>query len=125
MRSNGFKLCLFVLMAVLYTNCAYADGDIFDSLASKAGTIGSGLKDTGYVIAALGLIAFSFMAIFNKISWKTLAYIMMSCFLLSAMTALINFVKERDGGTSDVQFSNNNGSATPTNTNPQKNPVSK
>ena len=69
-----------------------ARADIFDSLASKAGVIGEGLQSSGFIIAGVGLIVFTFMAIFNKIQWKTLAYIMFSTALLSAMIAVIGWV---------------------------------
>ncbi|MBP5352410.1 MAG: hypothetical protein J6Y91_01420 [Alphaproteobacteria bacterium] len=68
-----------------------AQADIFDSLAGKAGVIGQGLQSSGFIIAGVGLIVFTFMAIFNKIQWKTLAYIMFSTALLSAMIAVIGW----------------------------------
>ncbi|MBQ7633192.1 MAG: hypothetical protein IJS88_03675 [Alphaproteobacteria bacterium] len=73
---------------------AFADSDIFVQLADKATTIGLGLRNSGYMIAGMGLVVFSVMAIFNKISWKNLAYIMLSCFLLSIMFAAVNYVAE-------------------------------
>lgn len=69
-----------------------SSGDkIWTVLAGKALLIGTGLRKTGYIIAGLGLIFFSALAIFNKISWKNLAYIMLSCFVLTCMIALINY----------------------------------
>lgn len=90
-----------LLAVILLPDAAWADAgeDIFDSLADRAQTIGEGLTGVGYVIAGLGLIIFSFMAIFNKIKWSTLAYIMLSCFVLSAMVFVITMFQE--GGTSD------------------------
>ena len=90
---------IIVLLLVLQINPAWAAPDggtsagdaIWSALAGKAATIGSGLRRSGYFIAGFGLIFFSFMAIFNKISWKNLAYIMLSCFVLTAMVALINY----------------------------------
>ena len=66
-----------------------AGADIWSDLAAKAGKVGGGLTGSGYIIAGLGLITFSFMAIFNKIKWSTLAYIMLSTFVLSAMTWVV------------------------------------
>ena len=94
MQKNKLKLPLFILSGVFYS--ATASADIFSELADRADIIGGGLTSVGFVIAALGLIFFTFMAIFNKISWKTLAYIMFSCFILGAMTMVINYA--RGGG---------------------------
>lgn len=65
-------------------------GDPWHELGDRAQSIGFGLKKVGYIIAGLGLITVSFMAIFNKISWKSLWYIFLSCFTLTAMTAVVN-----------------------------------
>lgn len=73
-----------------------AGADIWSDLAAKAGKVGGGLTSSGFIIAGLGLIVFSFMAIFNKIKWSTLAYIMLSTFVLSAMTWLVS--SAQDGG---------------------------
>ena len=93
-RAKWINSGLLLLGVILFSNNAYAGtaGDIFDQLAGMAGTLGTGLKQSGYIIAAFGLIVFSFMAIFNKISWKNLAYIMMSCFILTFMASIINYI---------------------------------
>ncbi|MEE6206795.1 MAG: TrbC/VirB2 family protein [Alphaproteobacteria bacterium] len=89
---NWLKFSFLLVAFMLISTGAYAgeEGAIFDKLALRAQTLGGGLRKVGYIIAAFGLIVFSFMAIFNKISWKNLAYIMMSCFILTFMAMLIN-----------------------------------
>lgn len=93
-----------------------AGADIWTDLATKAGKVGGGLAGSGYIIAGLGLITFSFMAIFNKIKWSTLAYIMLSTFILSAMTWLVSSAQDGgsfawiggfngSGGSPDIDFS--------------------
>lgn len=67
-------------------------GDPWHQLGDTAQAIGWGLRKAGYIIAGLGLITVSFMAIFNKISWKSLWYIFLSCFTLTAMTVVINLM---------------------------------
>ena len=98
MRKFNIFILLLFFVVFLSPSAAMADGPaapaIFGKLAEKASVIGEGLRSAGYVIAGLGLIFFSFMAIFNKISWKTLAYIMMSCFFLTAIWGIISFVSE-------------------------------
>ena len=87
-------LPLIVLFLVFTPICdAFADGDIFDKLAMKAGFVGSGLRKSGFIIAGLGMIMFTFMAIFNKLQWKHLAYIMFSTALLTAMLGFISYFK--------------------------------
>lgn len=99
MQKRLFISILFLCFLLLPSVCMAAAGEeIFNQLADKAQTIGTGLRDSGFIIAALGLIVFSFMAIFNKISWKTLAYIMLSTFILTAMFAVINYVASGGGG---------------------------
>ena len=101
MKLNIKEICwLFFLVTVfllavtspVFAQQAQSSGDeIWTKLAKKAAKIGHGLQHSGFIIGGMGLIFFSFMAIFNKISWKNLAYIMLSCFVLSAMVALINY----------------------------------
>lgn len=85
-----------------FAMAAGGSGDIFTDLAGKASNLGSGLQQVGFIIAGFGLIVFSFMAIFNKISWKHLAYIMLSCFVLTAMVAIIGEISDNKGA--DVSF---------------------
>ena len=100
-----FGVLFFAVLSLCVTGVAYAAdaasagsaSEVFDKLAGKANTIGGGLRRVGFAIAGLGLIVFSFMAIFNKISWKNLAYIMMSCFVLSAMALVIKFARDDEG----------------------------
>ncbi len=97
---------LLSLMIVGITPDAFAgeENEIFDQLAARAAGVGVGLRNSGYMIAGFGLIFFSFMAIFNKISWKTLAYIMLSCFILSVMFGVITYIAKGGRGIPDLQF---------------------
>ena len=96
MRKICFLSFFVILFSVAWINPALAEPtedtvDIWKKLATIAGKLGSGLQTSGYLIAGIGLIFFSFMAIFNKISWKNLAYIMMSCLVLSVMVGIVNY----------------------------------
>ena len=97
---------LLSLMIVGITPDAFAgeENEIFDQLAARAAGVGVGLRNSGYIIAGFGLIVFSFMAIFNKISWKTLAYIMLSCFILSVMFWVVTYIAEGGRGVPDLRF---------------------
>ena len=105
-RSLIFLLGLFLIIAL--TTPAFAAGGsadpIFQKLAEKAGVVGRGLRDTGFIIAGLGLIVFTFAAIFNKLSWKHLAYIMFSTFLLSVMIGAISYFGEKSGRAPSIPF---------------------
>jgi len=94
MKKYGLFL-VGLLVCFMFVSPAFADAsssdEIWTKMAGKASIIGKGLQRSGYIIGGIGLIFFSFMAIFNKISWKNLAYIMLSCFVLSFMVALINW----------------------------------
>ena len=93
-------LCTIVLMfgfANAYAAAGSTGGDVFDELALRAGNLGNNLQKVGYIIAGLGLIAFAVAAMFNKISWKTFAYIAMSTFFLTLMTAAITWVRAKPG----------------------------
>ncbi|MBR3676721.1 MAG: TrbC/VirB2 family protein [Alphaproteobacteria bacterium] len=123
-----FPLFLATLLIALFaTSGAYADGggDIFGKLADKAWTVGAGLREAGFIIAGLGLIVFSFMAIFNKISWKTLAYIMMSTFILTATVAVINYVSDGKAKIDQPDFSGPGQVKSGGTDNVVRNPVSK
>ena len=106
-----FGVLFFAVLSLCVTGVAYAAdassagsaSEVFDKLAGKAAFIGQGLRRAGFAIAGLGLIVFSFMAIFNKISWKNLAYIMVSCFVISAMGLIIEFARD-DTGINDADL---------------------
>lgn len=99
-----YSIISFVCIAVsfLFIGDAYAAGDVFDELALRAGNLGNNLQKVGYIIAGLALIAFAVAAMFNKISWKTFAYIAMSTFFLTFMTAAITWVKAKPGEIANI-----------------------
>jgi len=89
---------VFITLLIL-TNNAFAEGycdsgDVFDQLACRAQNVGLGLRDVAYIIAGFGLITVAVMAIFGKMSWKNFSYIAISCFVLSIMAAIINYMGE-------------------------------
>lgn len=104
MKNIGWFLLILLLLCVskeAFADDASASGAIFTGLADRAAKIGKGLRNSGFLIAGFGLIVFAFMAIFNKISWKMLAYIMMCSFILSAMVSVISYFSN---GRSNVRF---------------------
>lgn len=86
-----------VLVCPAFAEDAQPADEIWTKLADKASKVGVLLQRSGFYIAGIGLIFFSFMAIFNKISWKNLAYIMLSCLILSVIVGLVNYFSVRGG----------------------------
>ena len=107
-------LGLFIgISAILFVGDAFAAGsagDVFDELALRAGNLGNNLQKVGYIIAGVALIAFAAAAIFNKISWKTFAYIAMSTFFLTSITAAITWVRAKPGEIAPISSFSNSGS---------------
>ena len=97
MRINISAFLFIMILALSLSDMAYADSAVFSKLKGTADNIGKGLRDVGYAAAGLGLIALTFGAIFGKVNWKTLGYIMMSCFILTMMTAVIGKMKAGNG----------------------------
>lgn len=111
MKGKSFLLYLISLL-ILFMLPQDASADIFDELADRGEVVGSGLRGVGFIIAGFALIAFSIAAIFNKISWKTLSYIMISTAVLSAMTLVIDTMRGGDASwIGDVPSQSGSGNA--------------
>ncbi len=83
---------LLLLLVALIPQVSYAaDGDIFTILESKIYSTLMDLREIVYMIAGFGLVMFAVMAIFNKISYKHLSYIMIGLSLLSLMFPFIEY----------------------------------
>lgn len=78
---------LFPILILSLIFIPEAQADVFSNLKGLAERTGDGFIKVGYMVAGIGLLAFAVAAIFNKISWKTLAYIMMSTFILSLLAS--------------------------------------
>ena len=93
-HTNLFKalfLMAFLSLLLIPTGAFAASGDIFDIIQAKMLSTAKDVRKIVYVIAGFGLIMFSVLAIFNKISFKHLGYIMISLSLLAMMTPFINY----------------------------------
>lgn len=86
------------LMGCINGKLASDEGlSIFAKLACKAVTTLSDLRKIIYVLSGFGLIAFAFAAIFNKISFRHLANIGLSLFILSMLTPFIEYFTQKPG----------------------------
>ena len=117
-KNSLHRMCSLLFFALVLTlfcspNAYAAAGDVFDKLSNLGGTFGVGLARSGYLIAGIALIGFSVAAIFNKISWKTLAYIMMSTFIITLLLkgAIHDYL--RVSGDTGVVTNGVGGNATP------------
>ena len=90
---HQFKyLFLIILLGVLLLPAsAMAAENIFRVISQKMMTTVIDVRRIVYVIAGFGLIMFTTLAIFNKISFKHLAYIMIGLSLLAVMMPFINY----------------------------------
>lgn len=76
----------------------YSTGeDVLDKVTRRAALTIASLKPIVYVFAGFGLIAFAWMAIFNKISWRWFANIAMGLFLVANMGRFIEYFVVGDG----------------------------
>ncbi len=77
--------------AVASATVSAANADIFNILEKKIYNVLEDLRQLIYIIAGFGLVMFSVLAIFNKISYKHLGYIMIGLSLLSLMFPFIEY----------------------------------
>ena len=80
-------------------SCMDGNMGLFRTIACKVTTTLYDIRKIVYIIGGFGLIAFTYAAIFNKISFKHLANICISLFLLSMMTPFIEYFVSDDGYT--------------------------
>lgn len=108
-----YNILFFMVLVLLFASIPEAHADVFDRLKGLGDAMGTGLAKFGYMVAGLGLLAFSVAAIFNKVSWKTLAYIMMSTFIITLLLkgAIHDYL--RVGGDTGVVTNGVGGNATP------------
>lgn len=89
--------CLVLLFTLITCNPAYADGAVFQGLSDYATNFAVGFKYFAYVLSGFGIIMFTFLAIFGKINFKHLGYIVLCLFFLSGVGALIDYILDADG----------------------------
>lgn len=85
--------------------CMNMEGaNIFKIMACKVTSTLADIRRIIYVLAGFGIIAFTFAAIFNKISFKHLANIGFSLFLLSMLTPFIEYFTGAKAGKDALEF---------------------
>ena len=91
LRKIDLVLLTVLVTLVMMPSVSFAAGDVFDTIQAKMISTVKDIRKIAYVIAGFGLVMFSFLAIFNKISFKHLGYIMISLSLLALMMPFINY----------------------------------
>ena len=84
-------LAFLVIVLMPAVSYAAANGDVFDTIQAKMISTVKDVRKIVYVIAGFGLVMFSVLAIFNKISFKHLSYIMISLIILALMMPFIEY----------------------------------
>ncbi|MBO4285492.1 MAG: TrbC/VirB2 family protein [Alphaproteobacteria bacterium] len=89
----SISLCLAAFCYVAMPALAFAadDKDLFTTIQGKLITTLQDLRQIVYVIAGFGLMMFAVLAVFNKISYKHLGYIMIGLSLLALMFPFIEY----------------------------------
>lgn len=91
----GKKLPLLAALAALFVISAIpeamAQANIFQQVTQKIGQALFDIRKIIYIVGALGLVTFTYAAIFNKISFKHLANICFSLFLVSMLSPFVRY----------------------------------
>lgn len=88
---NKFLLLWTIFFILCFVTEASADAGIFSKVRSKVIETLIDLRGIIYIIGGLGLIVFSFAAVFGKISFKHLATISFSLMLVSSISLFIRY----------------------------------
>lgn len=85
-----------------YSKCQ--GGSIFETLRCMIANTLRDIRNIVYVVGGIGLITFTFAAIFGKISFKHLANICISLFLLSMMSPFVAFFTGSDTALTELEY---------------------
>lgn len=85
-----------------YSKCQ--GGNIFQTLRCMIASALRDIRNIVYVVGGIGLITFTFAAIFGKISFKHLANICFSLFLLSMMSPFVAFFSGSETALAELEY---------------------
>lgn len=94
-----------ILCVVLVSDAAAAN--IFETVKEKVYTTLKDLRTVIYLVGGIGLICFTFAAIFGRISFKHLATICFSLFLVAAMGLFISYFTGDGTAESELEYKDN------------------
>lgn len=106
-KGNRFSVIALLAVAVIALSMGDASAaDIFGQVRSKVATTLKDLQMIIYVVGGIGLITFTFAAIFGKISFKHLANICFSLFLVSMMSPFVKFFSGSETALAELTYNN-------------------
>lgn len=99
------RIALFVVLLLASTICLCDNvwatpPNVLLTLGGRTETFARQLRSFAFIISGFGIIMFTWAAIFGKINFRHLGYIMISLFFLSGVGLLISYMT---GGDSNVQ----------------------
>lgn len=104
---NRFSVVALLAVAVIALSAGDAvAADIFGQVRTKVATTLRDLRMIIYVVGGIGLITFTFAAIFGKISFKHLANICFSLFLVSMMSPFVKFFSGSETALAELTYNN-------------------
>ena len=95
---------LIIVVLALCPQDAWSASTVFEKVRQKAASSLKDVKLVVYILGGFGLIGFSFMAIFNKISWKWFANIAIGLFLVAVMGMIISYFTGDDQIARELSF---------------------
>jgi len=99
------KITLFVVLLLAFTMClcdsvwAASPPNVLLTLGGRTETFARQLRSFAFIISGFGIIMFTWAAVFGKINFRHLGYIMISLFFLSGVGLFISYIT---GGDSNV-----------------------
>lgn len=97
---------LVVAVFILSAGDAFAASGIFETMRAKVAKTLFDLRKIIYVVGAIGLITFTYAAIFGKISFKHLANICFSLFLVAMIAPFVKFFTGNESALAELTYSN-------------------
>lgn len=98
-----FKVLTYVaLFAVAFmATSAFADDNVFTIITERLSTTFKSVRTVIFIVGGFGLVGLGFAAIFGKIKWTWLAALAAGLAIVALAGAVVNYVTQSDGGTTD------------------------
>ena len=96
LSKNKYLFLLVIFFVLCFVTDASAASEIFGKVRSVIVKALRDLKGIIFIVGGFGLIAFSFAAVFGKISFKHLATISFSLMLVSSISLFIQYFSGHD-----------------------------
>jgi len=104
------KIILLAMLLLVFTVCccdsvwAANAPNVLKTLGGRTQTFARQLRSFAFIISGFGIIMFTWAAIFGKINFRHLGYIMISLFFLSGVGLFISYMTGGDARREDLKF---------------------